>query len=40
LTRLVLGLGATVQVLAPEGLAQRVRDAAAAALTVYQAAAR
>lgn len=40
MTRLVLGLGATVQVLAPEGLAQRVRDAAAAALTVYQAAAR
>ncbi|MCV7260734.1 helix-turn-helix transcriptional regulator [Mycobacterium shimoidei] len=40
MTRLVLGLGATVQVLAPEGLVQRVRDAAAAALTVYQAAAR
>lgn len=40
MTRLVLGLGATVQVLAPESLAGRVRDAAAAALTVYQAAAR
>ena len=40
MTRLVLGLGTTVQVLAPESLAQRVRDAAAAALNVYEAAAR
>jgi proteasome accessory factor C len=39
LTRLVLGLGSAVQVLAPESLARRVREAAAAALEVYQAAA-
>jgi proteasome accessory factor C len=38
--RLVLGLGSTVRVLAPESLSQRVRDAAAAALNSYQAAAR
>jgi proteasome accessory factor C len=38
--RLVLGLGSVVRVLAPESLAQRVRDAAAAALNSYQAAAR
>ncbi len=40
MTRLVLGFGPEVQVLAPEPLAQRVRDAAAAALDVYQAVAR
>jgi proteasome accessory factor C len=40
MTRLVLGLGPAVRVLAPESLARRVRDAAAAALEVYQAAAR
>ncbi|MGH3530541.1 MAG: WYL domain-containing protein, partial [Mycobacterium sp.] len=40
MARLVLGLGPAVRVLAPEPLAQRVRDAAAAALEVYQAAAR
>lgn len=40
MTRLVLGLGPAVRVLAPESLAQRVRDAAAAALEAYQAAAR
>ena len=40
MTRLVLGFGSAVQVLAPESLAQRVRDAAAAALEAYQAAAR
>ncbi|ORV12594.1 helix-turn-helix transcriptional regulator [Mycobacterium celatum] len=40
MTRLVLGLGPAVRVLAPEALAQRVRDAAAAALEAYQAAAR
>jgi proteasome accessory factor C len=38
--RLVLGLGSAVRVLAPESLAQRVRDAAAAALDTYHAAAR
>jgi proteasome accessory factor C len=38
--RLVLGLGSAVRVLAPESLAQRVRDAAAVALNSYQAAAR
>jgi proteasome accessory factor C len=38
--RLVLGMGSAVCVLAPESLAQRVRDAAAAALNSYQAAAR
>jgi proteasome accessory factor C len=40
MTRLVLGFGSAVQVLAPESLAKRVRDAAVAALDVYQAAAR
>jgi proteasome accessory factor C len=35
--RLVLGLGAEVCVLAPESLAQRVRDAAVAALQSYRA---
>ncbi|MBV9353312.1 MAG: YafY family transcriptional regulator [Mycobacterium sp.] len=40
MTRLVLGFGSAVQVLAPESLARRVRDAAAAALDLYQAAAR
>ncbi len=40
MTRLVLGLGPEVQVLAPEPLARRVRDAAAAALDVYRAVAR
>jgi proteasome accessory factor C len=38
--RLVLGLGSAVRVVAPESLAQRVRDAAVAALDAYQAAAR
>ena len=38
MTRLVLGFGAAVRVLEPESLAQRVRDAAAAALESYQAA--
>ncbi len=37
MTRLVLGFGSAVQVLEPESLAQRVRDAAAAALESYQA---
>jgi proteasome accessory factor C len=37
MTRLVLGFGAGVRVLEPESLAQRVRDAAAAALEFYQA---
>jgi proteasome accessory factor C len=36
MTRLVLGLGPAVQVLEPRSLAQRVRDAAAAALETYQ----
>jgi proteasome accessory factor C len=40
MTRLVLGLGPAVQVLAPEALAARVRDAATAALHTYEAAAR
>ncbi|MGH3970037.1 MAG: helix-turn-helix transcriptional regulator, partial [Mycobacterium sp.] len=40
MTRLVLGLGPAVRVLGPESLAQRVRDAATAALAMYQAAAR
>lgn len=40
MTRLVLGLGPAVRVLAPEALAQRVRDAAAAALEMYEAALR
>lgn len=35
LTRLLLGMGDEVQVVAPEALAARVRDAATAALTVY-----
>jgi proteasome accessory factor C len=35
--RLVLGLGPAVRVLAPESLAQRVRDAAAAAVASYDA---
>ncbi|OIN81569.1 helix-turn-helix transcriptional regulator [Mycobacterium malmoense] len=38
MTRLVLGFGAAVQVVAPESLARRVRAAAAAALESYQAA--
>lgn len=37
MTRLVLGFGPAVQVLEPESLAARVRDAAAAALESYQA---
>ena len=37
MTRLVLGFGLTVQVLEPESLARRVREAAAAALQAYQA---
>lgn len=37
MTRLVLGFGADVQVLQPASLAQRVRDAAAAAVTAYEA---
>lgn len=37
MTRLVLGFGSAVQVLEPESLAQRVRDAAAEALRAYQA---
>lgn len=37
MTRLVLGLGSAVQVLAPESLAQRVRAAAAAGVEAYQA---
>ncbi|MEI7716944.1 MAG: YafY family protein [Mycobacterium sp.] len=36
MTRLVLSFGSAVQVLAPESLAQRVRDAAAAALRSYE----
>ena len=36
MTRLVLGFGAGVQVIEPQTLAQRVRDAAAAALESYQ----
>ncbi|MCV7079136.1 helix-turn-helix transcriptional regulator [Mycobacterium szulgai] len=38
MTRLVLGFGSDVQVLAPESLAQRVRAAAVAAVQAYQAA--
>lgn len=38
MTRLVLGLGDGVEVLEPRSLAQRVRDAAAAALRTYRAA--
>jgi proteasome accessory factor C len=37
MTRLVLGFGLDVQVLQPASLAQRVRDAAAAAVTSYEA---
>ncbi|SON61951.1 hypothetical protein MSIMFI_03470 [Mycobacterium simulans] len=37
MARLVLGFGPDVQVLAPESLARRIRDAAAAALEAYQA---
>jgi proteasome accessory factor C len=37
MTRLVLGFGADVRVVEPQSLAQRVRDAAAAALDSYQA---
>ena len=40
MTRLLLGLGADVAVVAPESLVTRVRDAAAAALDNYRAAAR
>ncbi len=40
MTRLVLGVGPAVRVLAPEALAQRVRRGAAAALQMYEAAAR
>ena len=40
MARQVLGLGSAVRVLGPESLANRVRDAAAAALESYQAAAR
>jgi proteasome accessory factor C len=36
MTRLLLGLGTEVRVLAPEPLAARVRDAAAAALAMYE----
>ncbi len=37
MTRLVLGFGSGVQVLQPESLAQRVRDAAVAAVAAYEA---
>ena len=40
MTRLVLGFGSAVRVLAPPSLAQRVRDAAEDALQSYQVAAR
>jgi proteasome accessory factor C len=40
MARQVLGLGSAVQVLAPQSLANRVRDAAVAGLESYQAAAR
>jgi proteasome accessory factor C len=40
MTRLVLGFGPAVQVLEPESLAHRVRDAAQAALAGYRAASR
>ncbi|MBS4730452.1 YafY family transcriptional regulator [Mycobacterium sp. SM1] len=39
MTRLVLGLGPALQVLAPDSLARRVRDAATAALEAYRVAA-
>ncbi|WP_205873295.1 helix-turn-helix transcriptional regulator [Mycobacterium camsae] len=38
MTRLILGLGSAVQVLAPESLGQRVRAAAVAGVEAYQAA--
>lgn len=37
MTRLILGFGSDVQVIAPESLVQRVREAAVAALQFYQA---
>ena len=37
MARFVLGFGSAVRVLAPESLASRVRDSAAAALKVYEA---
>jgi proteasome accessory factor C len=40
MARQVLGMGSAVRVLGPESLAARVREAAAAALESYQAAAR
>ncbi|HVR00386.1 MAG TPA: WYL domain-containing protein, partial [Mycobacterium sp.] len=40
MARLVLGFGSAVRVLAPQSLARRVQEAAAAALDTYQAAAR
>lgn len=40
MSRLVLGFGSAVRIVAPDSLAQRVRDAAAAALDAYLAAAR
>ncbi|KAA8958076.1 YafY family protein [Mycobacterium sp.] len=40
MTRLVLGVGSAVRVLGPETLARRVRDAATAALRMYEAALR
>ncbi|HYQ37070.1 MAG TPA: YafY family protein, partial [Mycobacterium sp.] len=40
MTRLVLGFGSAVRVLEPQSLAQRVRDAAVAALESYQVAAQ
>ena len=36
MARFVLGFGSAVRVLAPESLASRVRDSAAAALKVYE----
>jgi proteasome accessory factor C len=38
MARFVLGFGSAVRVLAPESLAQRVRESAAAALSAYEAA--
>lgn len=38
MARLVLGFGSAVRVLAPDSLAQRVRDDASAALAIYEAA--
>jgi proteasome accessory factor C len=35
MARFVLGFGSSVRVLAPESLAQRVRESAAAALSAY-----